>query len=68
MPREAARTTTKSKMKLSATSLNLPYRKSHTNIAFENPNVIYIFHVIRCHVLNFCSHVSKRTDSKMFRI
>ena len=37
-------------------------------LLFINFNVIYIFHVIRYHVPNFCSHISKRTDSKMFRI
>ena len=39
-----------------------------SNIVFECFNVIYIFHVIRYHVPNFCSHLSKRTDSNMFRI
>ena len=32
MSREAARTTTKSKMELSATNLNVLYRKSHTRL------------------------------------
>ena len=39
-----------------------------SNIVFESFNTIYIFHVIMCYVPNFCSHVSKRTDSKIFRI
>ena len=34
----------------------------------ESDNIIYIFHVIRYHVPNFLSRVSKRIDSKIFRI
>ena len=41
-----------------------------SNIVFESFNVmsISIFYVIIYHVPNFCSHVSKKTDFKIFRI
>ena len=39
-----------------------------SNTVFESFNIIDIIHVIRYHAPNFCSHVSNRTDSKIFRI
>ena len=41
---------------------NYILRASIFHIFFENVHVIYIFHVIRYHVPNFCSHVSKNLD------
>ena len=43
MSREAARTTTKSKMELSATSLNLLHRKFHPRL-HGSPRYPQIFH------------------------